>query len=258
MLVPLPLGILVVLVAGVAGVRAPSWMAVNEAAMYGTYLLMLAGVAWACREAGIPFRALVGAPPRDARSWSLVSLAIATFSIMIAAAPIMMSLIAWVAPDLLREFAERRDMMTTNTVIVAVLVAPIVEELVFRGVLLRSLVARWGTNVGIVTSALVFGVLHVGAFGAVAFGIVMALVYLRTRTLLVPIACHALHNGLVVLAGSLGPKDATLDVDAARGDLWLGLLGLAGALAIFIAVVRRLRPEGGVWEMPGLVAGNRE
>jgi membrane protease YdiL (CAAX protease family) len=252
MLAPLPLGILAVLVAGVAGLRAPSWIAANEGAMYGTYLLLLAGVVWACREARVSFRSLVGAPPRDAESWSHVSLAVATFSIMIASAPIMMSLIAWVAPDLLREFAGRGDVMTRNTILVAVVVAPIVEELVFRGVVLRSLAARWGTNAGIVASALVFGILHVGAFGAVAFGIVMALVYLRTRTLLVPIACHVLHNGLVVLAGTVGPSGATLDVDAARADLWLGLLGLAGALAIFVAVVRRLRPEGGVWEMPEL------
>lgn len=79
----------------------------------------------------------------------------------------------------------------------AVAVAPITEELVFRGVILRGFLGRWRPAVAIAVSALLFAVMHMNAAQfPVAFilGCVLGWVYVRTRSLGLCIAGHALNN----------------------------------------------------------------
>jgi uncharacterized protein len=82
---------------------------------------------------------------------------------------------------------------------VLIVVAPVTEELVFRGVLLQRWAVKWGTRSGLIVSSLLFGLLHLNVVGLSMFGLVMGLLYLKTRTLWIPIACHALNNSIVVL-----------------------------------------------------------
>ena len=82
-----------------------------------------------------------------------------------------------------------------------VVVGPAVEEFVFRGLLLRPWVASRGPWPGLPGSAAVFAVLHPHMWvGALATGVVLGLLYLWSRSLLVPILAHVFHNGLVALA----------------------------------------------------------
>jgi membrane protease YdiL (CAAX protease family) len=46
--------------------------------------------------------------------------------------------------------------------LIAVVGAPVVEELFFRGLLMGGLVARWGVPLGIVLQAVIFGLVHLG------------------------------------------------------------------------------------------------
>jgi membrane protease YdiL (CAAX protease family) len=74
------------------------------------------------------------------------------------------------------------DMLVGNstTVVTAVVLAPVVEEVVFRGFLLNRWRAKYGPRIGIGLSALCFAVLHAEILGAVVFSVVLSLVYLRT------------------------------------------------------------------------------
>jgi hypothetical protein len=81
-------------------------------------------------------------------------------------------------------------------IIPLVIVAPITEEFFFRGVLLHRLAAKWGIRPAIIITSLVFGFLHLNFLGLSLFGLVMALLYIKTGTLIVPIICHTLNNGL--------------------------------------------------------------
>jgi membrane protease YdiL (CAAX protease family) len=84
----------------------------------------------------------------------------------------------------------------------ALLVAPIAEEVFFRGLLLKLLMRRWGVRRGMAAASLAFGSLHLlHPISATLFGIVMACEYLDTETLLVPIALHLVSNGLAALVG---------------------------------------------------------
>ncbi len=76
-----------------------------------------------------------------------------------------------------------------------VVYAPLVEELIFRGILLQRWSVKWGLRRGLVASSVLFGALHLNnPMGLTLFGLVMGLLYVRTCSLWVPIACHALNN----------------------------------------------------------------
>jgi len=76
-----------------------------------------------------------------------------------------------------------------------VVYAPLVEELVFRGILLQRWSVKWGVRRGLVASSVLFGALHLNnPLGLTLFGLAMGVLYVRTCSLWVPIACHALNN----------------------------------------------------------------
>ena len=77
--------------------------------------------------------------------------------------------------------------------------APIIEELAFRGILLHRWSQKWGKYTAILISSLLFGIAHPDSIGAFAFGVAMCIVYFRTQTLVMPIVCHSINNIVVWL-----------------------------------------------------------
>ncbi len=91
-------------------------------------------------------------------------------------------------------------------VILAVFMAPLFEEIFFRGFLLRGFSSSWGWPAGACVSAAVFGAAHLQLDVFVplfALGLALAWVYKRTGSLWTSIAFHAVFNGLSVLAWAL-------------------------------------------------------
>lgn len=78
-----------------------------------------------------------------------------------------------------------------------VVIAPLVEEVVFRGMLLHRWTQKLGLKTAILLSSLIFGIVHPDPIGAFVFGIGMCILYLITQSLFIPIICHA-SNNLVV------------------------------------------------------------
>jgi membrane protease YdiL (CAAX protease family) len=98
-------------------------------------------------------------------------------------------------------------------IFLACVVAPVVEEIFFRGVLyghLRSATARWQREASILGSGLVCGVLFAAVHpqGWIAIPILtsvsLALSHAREwrGSLLAPMAAHALHNGVALLVAT--------------------------------------------------------
>ncbi len=80
---------------------------------------------------------------------------------------------------------------------------PIVEELFFRGLLLRSLGAWFPTPIAISVSAVLFGLAHFEAVqfvGLAAFGVVLGVLAWTTKRLAPSISAHASFNAAAVLA----------------------------------------------------------
>ena len=88
-------------------------------------------------------------------------------------------------------------------VTMVVFFAPLVEELFFRGLLLRSLDRRWGRVAAIAGSALVFAVLHFQLLqfpALLLFGAVAAALAVRTGRLGPAIWAHVGFNATTVIA----------------------------------------------------------
>lgn len=96
-----------------------------------------------------------------------------------------------------------------------VVVAPIGEELLYRGLLVQAFLNRMGKTATIVASAAIFAVGH-AALGVPALsnillavlifplGILLAWSFLRWGTLWVPIVMHAVFNGITVAVMATG------------------------------------------------------
>jgi membrane protease YdiL (CAAX protease family) len=91
--------------------------------------------------------------------------------------------------------------------LLVVCVAPFVEELVFRGVLLSGLASRMRLGWAMLVSAIVFGCVHLPDFkfawypvpALILLGLVLAWLRVRTRSLWPSITLHAANNFFAVL-----------------------------------------------------------
>ena len=99
-------------------------------------------------------------------------------------------------------------------IVMAVVLAPVVEETIFRGVLFQAIRHRWGLFPGMFLSGAVFAILHTELSEPIylvalwLLGIWLAAAFHRTGTLLVPILGHATFNGIAIglaYLGSNGP-----------------------------------------------------
>ncbi len=97
-----------------------------------------------------------------------------------------------------------------ESLIVAVGLAPVIEEWLFRGIIQQGAIARFGVGWGILFTAALFGVGHVGPGVSAAawlasisvatlYGFMLGILRQNTRSLLAPIALHMGINASAVL-----------------------------------------------------------
>ena len=134
-----------------------------------------------------------------------------------------------------------------------VLLAPFVEEYVFRGLLFQRWWAKWGIGRAIIGSSLVFAVVHVDLVGAFFFSFVMIVLYVNSRSLLLPFAAHAINNLLVWLVsmGEIAARGGLeyYSVEDLRSDWWIAAACAAVAVPWAYRFVRKNWPTAS-WQMP--------
>jgi membrane protease YdiL (CAAX protease family) len=134
-----------------------------------------------------------------------------------------------------------------------VIVAPVTEELLFRGWLLQDLKEPYGNTPALIWSSLLFGMVHLGG-GASALvyatlgGLVLGAVALRTKSTLASIGMHAGVNALpLLLPASLLRVEGfnTLSQKVEHISWWLVLLALAGVAGALSIVWRATADQNG-------------
>ena len=84
-------------------------------------------------------------------------------------------------------------------IVLAVVIAPISEELLFRGILLPALGRRWGVGAAIAISSVLFALLHFHVPSLVpllVLSVALSLAYIYTESIVAPIVMHMLFNSV--------------------------------------------------------------
>lgn len=95
--------------------------------------------------------------------------------------------------------------------LIPAIIAPILEEIVFRKVIFGSLYRRMNFIFAALISSFIFGIIHgepqhILVYGSMGF--VFAFLYVQTKRIIVPIIVHAAMNSIVVIVQfSLTPED---------------------------------------------------
>ena len=98
--------------------------------------------------------------------------------------------------------SDRAGAFVANFVVVA-LVAPVVEELTYRGLGFAAVQQFFGGGIAVVVTALAFGLAHglvIALPVLTIFGLILGWLRLRTKSLYPPIILHAIFNGAALLA----------------------------------------------------------
>ena len=123
------------------------------------------------------------------------------------------------------------------------LLAPLAEEMVFRGAILRSLL-RWKTNpwVGIIISAILFAVIHMNPAQmphAFLIGLLLGWMYYRTDSIVPGVVYHWINNTVAYVLYNLYPKP-DLTLTDLFGNEQRVLMALGFSLLIFLPALFQL------------------
>jgi len=166
------------------------------------------------------------------------------------------NLVQEVWPVSFDELARRHRLINPTTwwggvsvLLALVLVAPVTEELLFRGWLLQDLKEQYGARRALVWSSLLFGLVHIeptAVLYATLGGLVLGAVALRTKSTLASIAMHAGVNALpLLLPATLVRIEGfnTLTQRVEHVHWWLLLLGVGGTAGALWIVWRSTADE---------------
>ena len=141
-------------------------------------------------------------PPNGLRG-ALTEIGLAVLSVIIVAAILLTVLPLFEGNSALTETLASEEKVLGTSLIVALIsglfFASIVEESIYRGYGITLLDRRWGLVGAIVITSVLFSFLHFG-LGLISIprtifqGLILALLFARSRSLLAPITAHSLTN----------------------------------------------------------------
>lgn len=102
-------------------------------------------------------------------------------------------------PDAFLKMIDKMGMNGGWSILMLVVLAPVMEEVLFRGILLESVRSKHSAGRAIVVSALMFGVIHLipqQVVNAFVIGLILGYIYVRTESLWPVIVIHALNNAM--------------------------------------------------------------
>jgi membrane protease YdiL (CAAX protease family) len=242
----------------------PSGGTTITAAAYVFYLVLLLAALTACRIAGISPAEVVGPVPTGPRPW-LTATFLTPLLLLFSAVGLILTLAAgesvlpgWTSDQMSR--GEERDILSrlerTHRILLALnitLLGPFVEEFVFRGMLLRRWFETRGLWPALLGSSAIFALLHPPSWiGSFTFGVVMGILYLWSKSLLLPVLAHVLNNALVTLvllraegaADTPKPQERVLD-GSGEWMVTAAMLVIIGALIVSVTtpLVRQVREQ---------------
>ena len=119
----------------------------------------------------------------------------------------------------------------------AVLIAPLFEEVIFRGYIAGSLRSAYGGVVAWLLSSLLFGLMHMQPsviLTATCGGLVLGYFYLRYRSLVIVIMLHAMNNLTACFLKTIELDNVPMRVILGGGKLYWVVYGVCVAIAVLM------------------------
>ena len=119
-----------------------------------------------------------------------------------------------------------------SSFLLAAVFAPVFEEWLCRGMVLRGLLTRLKPGWAIVVSALFFAIIHLNpwqALNAFIIGVVMGYVYYKTGCLWLTMLIHFVNNGTAVVLSQF--------TSLSESDFWIDLMPLPAYVAVSLGSV---------------------
>ncbi len=140
--------------------------------------------------------------------------------------------------EYLREIFEQTGIFTLLT---AVIIVPIFEELIFRGIILDGFLKQYSPIKSIIISSLIFGIVHFNPWQfAIAFlgGLFIGWIYYKTQSVSLAIFIHFINNATGTLGGIFDEENY---IDATPIEMFGGMtnsiLLITTAIIIIITTI---------------------
>lgn len=120
--------------------------------------------------------------------------------------------------------------------VTVVVSAPILEEVLCRGLILESLRKRYSAGVSILISALFFGMIHLDPATivvATVSGVILGVLYVRTSSIFASIIVHSINNAMAFTLINFEKEDVPFSQMVGEGTSYYIFYGVA--VVIFIA-----------------------
>lgn len=143
------------------------------------------------------------------------------------------------------EFGKRKGIFSAIAIVLA---APILEELVFRGIILDGLLKKYSPLKSILVSSMLFGLVHLNPWQFIAafvIGILLAWTYYKTRKLTLCILIHFVNNLFAFMAIYFSDIESWLNKSLTEvyGGLFSFILIVLSSITTAIVCIYVLRSE---------------
>ncbi len=132
-----------------------------------------------------------------------------------------------------------QDMLYSGSIIInsisIVVIAPILEEIIYRKVIFKRLAKKTNVVIGIILSSIIFGLCHASdsMVFAILFGVILCVLYEKYNNILIPMSLHFFNNLMsTILLLTSGTQDSREVITLVQQDSY-GFL-IIGAIASII------------------------
>lgn len=179
---------------------------------------------------------------------SLLVTIVTLFGVTIPLSHFTMQLIP--VPDFFMEMLKSMGERHWANFLAIVIAAPVLEEFVFRGIMLDGLLKKYSPATAIFVSSFFFALIHLNPWQfvtAMILGILIGWVYYHTRSLSLAILIHMANNLIVTLPEYISPTQDAWEGDMSLVDFYGGWIPLTIITGISLVIL-----------VVGLVLMNRE
>jgi membrane protease YdiL (CAAX protease family) len=155
-------------------------------------------------------------------------------------------------PEWLKKTLEENMNFNFFTILTVVVAAPVLEEIICRGIICEGLIKNISPRAGILWSAFIFAVIHLNPWqglSALAVGCFFGWIYWKTRSIVPCIFMHFVNNALALCAYQYYSANTDYDLNTAPSEIYglnevvLIILNALIFLASFVLLVRILKSK---------------